>query len=367
MKPLIKWPGGKGREIKNFKGLIPKFDKYIEPFFGGGAVFFYLEPHKAYINDISSNLTLFYKMIKENNEEFKEYLKKYSLIWNLLLDIVCKDIELLNNYYIEEDEQNLKKYIKKISVNIYDKEIILNENRFEKILEKNVLDKFKRTKKNEERVPFTKEDLRENLITGFMSGLYMYFRDVYNEIMLNKIVISNAHKIANFYFIREYCYGSMFRYNSKGEFNIPYGGVSYNRKKFNEKIDNLLKKETQNLFRTTNIECKDFEEFIDNLELTENDFIFLDPPYDTEFSDYEGREFNKKDQERLYKTLKRVPAKFLLVIKNTDFIYNLYKKDFNILSFDKNYTYNVRSRNERRVEHLMITNYKIEIKEKKIS
>lgn len=32
MKPLIKWPGGKGREIKNFEELIPKFDKYIEPF-----------------------------------------------------------------------------------------------------------------------------------------------------------------------------------------------------------------------------------------------------------------------------------------------------------------------------------------------
>lgn len=173
-----------------------------------------------------------------------------------------------------------------------------------------MFDKFKRTKKNEGKTPFTKEDLRENLITGFMSGLYMYFREIYNEVMLNKIVVSNAHKIANFYFIREYCYGSMFRYNSKGEFNIPYGGVSYNRKNFNEKINNLLKKETQNLFRTTNIECKDFEEFIDNLELTENDFIFLDPPYDTEFSDYEGREFNKKDQERLYKNLKKFLQNF---------------------------------------------------------
>ena len=40
VKPLIKWPGGKGREKKNFEKLIPKFDKYIEPFFGGGAVFF---------------------------------------------------------------------------------------------------------------------------------------------------------------------------------------------------------------------------------------------------------------------------------------------------------------------------------------
>lgn len=52
-------------------------------------------------------------MIKENNEEFIGYLKKYSLIWSLLLDTVSKDVGLLNDYYTEEDEKNLKKYIKK--------------------------------------------------------------------------------------------------------------------------------------------------------------------------------------------------------------------------------------------------------------
>lgn len=359
MKPLIKWPGGKGREIKDFKNLIPTFDKYIEPFFGGGAVFFYLEPNKAYINDISLNLTLFYKMVKDNNHEFIDYLKLYSSIWSLLLDNVSKNISVLTGYYLDENEQDLKHFIKELVLKIYDNKVILDEDIFEKIIEKNVLDKFRRTKKNEAKSPFSREDLEENLITGFMSGLYMYFRDVYNRTILNKIDISIPHKIANFYFIREYCYGSMFRYNSKGEFNIPYGGVSYNKKNFNEKINTLLKDETQNLLKTTAIHCDDFENFLNKLDLSEEDFIFLDPPYDTEFSDYEGREFNKKDQERLFNSLKKTKAKFLLVIKNTEFIFNLYKDDFNILSFDKNYSYNVRSRNERAVEHLIITNYNL--------
>jgi DNA adenine methylase len=84
--------------------------------------------------------------------------------------------------------------------------------------------------------------------------------------------------------------------------------------------------------------------------------MFLDPPYDSEFSDYEGKSFTRRDQERLAEALKRTRAKFILVIKNTDFIYGLYEKDFSIFTFDKQYTYNVRSRNERASEHLIITN-----------
>jgi len=48
MKPIIKYRGGKYREIKYFEEFIPEgFDTYIEPFVGGGAVFFYLEPRKS--------------------------------------------------------------------------------------------------------------------------------------------------------------------------------------------------------------------------------------------------------------------------------------------------------------------------------
>lgn len=91
--------------------------------------------------------------------------------------------------------------------------------------------------------------------------------------------------------------------------------------------------------------------------MKDDDFIFLDPPYDTDFSDYEGNDFTRKDRERLADLLKNIQAKFVLVIKNTSFIYSLYNSDFKILSFDNHYTYNVRSRNERNVEHLIITNF----------
>ena len=44
MDTLIKWPGGKTREFNNIKDLIPPFERYVEPFFGGGAIFFQLKP-----------------------------------------------------------------------------------------------------------------------------------------------------------------------------------------------------------------------------------------------------------------------------------------------------------------------------------
>ena len=67
MKPLIKYRGGKSSEISNIEKHIPRYKgRYIEPFFGGGALYFHLEPKRAIINDINSKLIAFYKGVKEN-------------------------------------------------------------------------------------------------------------------------------------------------------------------------------------------------------------------------------------------------------------------------------------------------------------
>lgn len=84
---------------------------------------------------------------------------------------------------------------------------------------------------------------------------------------------------------------------------------------------------------------------------------FLDPTYDTDFSTYAQNEFGHEEQKRLCECLKRTPAKILLIIKNTDFIYELYKDNFNITSFDKKYMVSFMNRNDRKAEHLIITNY----------
>ena len=66
MNPMIKYRGGKSKEIWHFVNNMPsKYNRYIEPFFGGGALYFYLEPDKAIINDVNTKLFSFYQEMKE--------------------------------------------------------------------------------------------------------------------------------------------------------------------------------------------------------------------------------------------------------------------------------------------------------------
>ncbi|MEQ8225143.1 MAG: DNA adenine methylase [Candidatus Eremiobacterota bacterium] len=246
---------------------------------------------------------------------------------------------------------------------LFDEKFTLSNGELLKEIKENLLDKLSRMKELEikNQAFLSEKDIRDNIETGFRSGFYMHFRNIYNDIILNRnhsAKLSREEKSANFYFIREYCYGSMFRYNSKGEFNIPYGGIAYNKKNFKRKIDNLFSPDVIELFRNTEIYNLDFEEFLNKIKPEKNDFIFLDPPYDSDFSDYESRSFSRSDQERLARFLYTASAKFILIIKDTPFIFELYrgKKAIRILNFDKQYTYNVRGRNDRDVNHLIITN-----------
>jgi DNA adenine methylase len=150
----------------------------------------------------------------------------------------------------------------------------------------------------------------------------------------------------------------MFRFNSKGEFNIPYGGIAYNRKNFRLKVENIFSKDVQRVFKQSKFYNLDFAEFLATVQPTENDFIFLDPPYDSEFSEYDQNSFTKDDQIRLRDVLLQTKAKWMLVIKETDFIRSLYSvPQCKFIEFDKTYTYNVRGRNNRDTKHLIIVNY----------
>lgn len=67
MRPILKYRGGKSREIPEFIRYIPnEYNRYIEPFLGGGAVYFYLEPEQAIINDINTKLIEFYQDVRND-------------------------------------------------------------------------------------------------------------------------------------------------------------------------------------------------------------------------------------------------------------------------------------------------------------
>jgi DNA adenine methylase len=144
----------------------------------------------------------------------------------------------------------------------------------------------------------------------------------------------------------------MLRYNSKGKFNIPYGRYK------TYKYEDLKNNNYQQLLQNTDIYNKDFE-YIFNQYNNSNNFMFLDPPYDSEFTDYGYCKFGKPEHNKLAKYFKETSIKCLMIIGKTPFIEELYK-DYIVGEYDKRYRFKLHSGrvgNEINTKHLIIKNY----------
>lgn len=377
-KPFVKWAGGKEKELSIILENLPnQINNFYEPFVGGGAVFFAIKDlditGKRYINDRSIELIALYNNIASNNSMFFDYLNQLNHNWELLSEIVKNNgNELLNFYY------NFKNGITNLvqlrdSINNF---IFIHHNDFNGMLNdyfniqiddfyleivRAFIRKIRRTCHLEGNADFGKNNVLENIETAFKSAFYTHFRRLYNERLRNHElaeVINSERASAIFYFLREFCYASMFRYNKRGDFNVPYGGMAYNKKSLINKINQIQNSEYQQYILKCIIGNQDFQDFFNNNVPKKGDFIFLDPPYDTEFSEYAKNSFEKNDQIRLAEFLYKTPAMFMLIIKDTPFIRELYEnRGFNIVNFNKKYMVNFQNRNDRDVIHLMITNY----------
>lgn len=74
--PLIKWPGGKRALVGSIRQFFPDtFGTYYEPFFGGGAVFFSMQPKKAVLSDANAELINAYVQVRDNSEALVQVLK----------------------------------------------------------------------------------------------------------------------------------------------------------------------------------------------------------------------------------------------------------------------------------------------------
>ncbi len=359
MQPIIKWPGGKTRELQEIMEYIPRFDRYAEPFMGGGALFFHLCPERALLNDIFPELICFYRLVQAGDAELKSHLYAYAKSFARLREL-SRGVDFCGaRQRFLWGEDPLPGIAASIAARLYEEAPppVLCRAAFHSTLVSQMADKLRRTLKIHGETPLSGKDMKENLVTGLLSGYYIYFRNVYNDLALGRVAAqSEAYRAANFYFIREFCYGAMFRYNRRGEFNIPYGGMSYNGKNLFAKIEALFAPQTAEVLKLAAFHCMDFQEFMAVGRFSKQDFLFLDPPYDSGFSAYGGRKFGLADQRRLAEALRATKARFLMVIQETAPIRQLYEGRFRIISFPKLYTYNVRGRNRRDADHLIITN-----------
>jgi len=77
--PFLKWVGGKRWLVANYEKYIPlEFDRYIEPFLGGGALFFYLQPDCAVLGDINKDLIETYESVRNNWKAVVQHLERHN-------------------------------------------------------------------------------------------------------------------------------------------------------------------------------------------------------------------------------------------------------------------------------------------------
>jgi len=127
-----------------------------------------------------------------------------------------------------------------------------------------------------------------------------------------------------FYYMNRTAYNGLCRFNSRGEFNSPFGQY----KRINYAKDFL---EYRDVFSKWDFSCGDFEE----TSLEKSDFLYADPPYDVDFTTYSKGGFSWNDQVRTAEWAARHKGPVILVNQATKRITDLYEKlKFNIVYID---------------------------------
>lgn len=269
--PIVKWVGGKRQLLDEITPLVPKrITSYCEPFMGGGAVLFSLQPKKAIVNDLNSDLITLYEVVRDDVETLIEFLKKH---------------------------ENTEEYFYSIRD----------------------LDRDKEAYKN----------------------------------------MSKVEKASRILYLNKTCYNGLFRVNSSGEFNAPFGHYK-NPNIVNESVLRAV----SNYFNASEIEFfnEDFEEVLKKVK--KGGFVYLDPPYDpvsdtANFTGYNKGGFDKNEQIRLKNCcdeLNKRGVKFMLSNSATDFIKDLYK-EYNIHIVKAKRAINSDATKRGEIEEVLITNY----------
>jgi DNA adenine methylase len=299
-KPFLKWAGGKSQLIDTLESLFPaemytgSIKKYVEPFIGGGALFFHVAQkypniESFFISDVNQELILAYKTIQREVE-------------NLILFL----LELENWYHQQNrDEQKLFFY-----------------------------------------------KMREDLNRKLDSIDFHNFQNTWVE------------RTGMIIFLNRTCFNGLFRVNSKGGFNVPFGDYK------NPKIcdpENL--RAVSNVLQKTEVVCSDFtvgESFVDD-----ETFVYFDPPYrpiskTSSFTSYSKFDFNDDTQKRLAEYYRMLSAKGAkLMLSNSDpknanpddhFFEDIYQ-GFHIERVDAVRMINSDASGRGKIKELVVTNY----------
>lgn len=209
-----------------------------------------------------------------------------------------------------------------------------------------------------------------NVIKGDVEALiadlktHVYDKDYFYEIRSldrnsDYSSMSDLKKASRLLYLNKSCFNGLYRVNSKGEFNSPFGSYT-NPNIVNEDTLVAVSRYLNNNNVTTR--TGDFQEAV--FDAQDGDFVYFDPPYDpvsksANFTAYSKLGFSREDQERLRDLCIELTdrgVKFLLSNASTDFINELYS-GFTILEVGANRAINSNGAKRKKVQEVLVRNY----------
>ncbi|MGQ0795741.1 MAG: DNA adenine methylase [Nitrosopumilaceae archaeon] len=196
----------------------------------------------------------------------------------------------------------------------------------------------------------------ENHSENYFKNPKEYYYEIRESHPKNQI-----EKVSRLIFLNKTCFNGLYRVNSKGKFNVPLG--KYTNPNITNKENLLI---VSHVLRSKNIsiKCQDFIKALENAQ--ENDFVYLDPPYQpvsqtSNFTSYTNDNFGYEDQERLFLEFERLDSlgcKVMLSNSKSDEVLNLFENyTDNIIEIKANRSINSDSKKRANHSELIIKNY----------
>lgn len=280
---------------------------------------------------------------------------KKKLINKGLIELFPKNIDMFVDLFagssvVSMNVEANKYIVNDIDINLISLYELFKESKSEKIIEhiENRIDEYGLARERTKRNTFTDK----NKIEEYKKA-YMNFRSYYNS---NKDVL-------DFYTLMYYSFSQQFRFNNKGQFNMPVGNDC-----FTDNNKEYIKNGTK-FFNSNNVKiCNNDFRKLKVEKLNKNDFVYIDPPYLNSTATYnEGEGWNTKDEEDLYFLCEKLNSRGIKFgisnvfenkgIKNDKIINWCSKNNWNVYDF-KEMSYYACGKGNSNSKEAYISNYK---------
>ena len=365
LTPFLKWPGGKSGELPAIAAAAPELTgRYIDPFVGGASILLAVpEGVEAWANDAAPDLMELYQAAAAERPTFSAAAWGVAQAWNELaaprrgLPGPCRRVP----GRFESGLATVSDYSYRQA---FGRVLRLAGTGLEDTLAR-ALSRISRSSSSG--CGDTGEPRADALRSrppgqrgGCRAGGPLHGHPDPLQPSSRALRPSTIRRLADFLFLREFAYAAMFRFNARGEFQRPVWRRQLHRKSLAGKPDALFGAGHAGAPSDTTWRCTDFETFLEEAAPAESDFLFVDPPYDSDFSDYDGRHLAKPTTRAWRTRLEGHPGRVMLVIKDTPAIRRLYTSDrWQRDRGRQDLPVDHQSRNDRRTTHLTITNYQV--------